>query len=180
MMVQTIRLGHVLRETVSSPTRDLVTRPTGAAVRTRIRDEMARSSCRTMALDFSDVRLLDFSCADEIVAKLLVTVPETECYVVLQGLREDHVEAIDHVLTRQALAVAALPAEGGPPGVVGRVSADARAALVGVGRFGGGDPMRLAPLLGWSEDRTADALQLLALLRLVHVADGTCHPLTRS
>ena len=32
-MIQTIHIGHLLRETVTSPYRNLVTRPTGAAIR---------------------------------------------------------------------------------------------------------------------------------------------------
>ena len=35
-MIQTIRIGSLLREAVSAPYRNLVTRPTGVAVRTRI------------------------------------------------------------------------------------------------------------------------------------------------
>ena len=62
-MIQTIHIGHLLRETVASPYRNLVTRPTGAAIRTRIREALATSDCLTALLDFSEVELLDFSCA---------------------------------------------------------------------------------------------------------------------
>ena len=41
-MIQTIQIGHLLRETVASPYRNLVTRPTGAAVRNRIEDDARR------------------------------------------------------------------------------------------------------------------------------------------
>ena len=58
-------------------------------------------------LDFTEVGLLDFSCADEIVAKLLLdTDPGIDRYVMLLGTREDHTEAIDHVLNHHALAIA--------------------------------------------------------------------------
>ena len=70
-MIQTIRIGSLLREAVTTPYRNLVTRPTGAAVRNRIEAALARSDCHTALLDFSDVELLDLSCADEVVAKLL-------------------------------------------------------------------------------------------------------------
>ena len=107
-MIQTIHIGHLLREAVASPYRNLVTRPTGAAVRTRIRETLAASDCLTALLDFSGVELLDFSCADEIVAKLLLDDGERAGrFVVLQGLREDQHEAIEHVLTHHRLAVAA-------------------------------------------------------------------------
>ena len=38
-MIETIRIGHLLRETATSPYRHLVTRPTGAAVRNRPVDQ---------------------------------------------------------------------------------------------------------------------------------------------
>ena len=75
-MIQTIHIGHLLRETVASPYRNLVTRPTGAAIRNRIQETMAGSDCLTALLDFSDIELLDFSCADEVVAKLLLRVAD--------------------------------------------------------------------------------------------------------
>ena len=71
-MIQTIRIGLLLREAVATPYRNLVTRPTGAAVRGRIEEALAESGCLTALLDFSDIELLDFSCADEVVAKLLL------------------------------------------------------------------------------------------------------------
>ena len=78
-MIQTICLGHVLREAVTTPYRNLVTRPTGAAVRGRIERTMRDSGCHVALLDFSDVELLDLSCADEIVAKLLLlSAPSSE------------------------------------------------------------------------------------------------------
>ena len=107
-MIQTIQIGHVLREAVAAPYRNLVTRPTGAAVRVRIEATLALSNCLTALLDFSEIELVDLSCADEVVAKLLLTA-RTAYFLVLQGLREDHHEAIDHVLTHHRLAIAAVP-----------------------------------------------------------------------
>ena len=131
-MIQTIHIGHLLRETVASPYRNLVTRPTGAAIRNRIQETMAGSDCLTALLDFSGIELLDFSCADEVVAKLLLADGERGGrFVVLQGLREDQHEAIEHVLTHHGLAVAAV----GPgddhaePRLLGWVTPDARTAF---------------------------------------------------
>ena len=75
-MIATIHIGHVLRETAATPYRNLITRPTGAAVRDRIEAALARSDCAIALLDFSDVDLLDYSCADEVVAKLLMACRE--------------------------------------------------------------------------------------------------------
>lgn len=175
-MIQTIRIGHLLREAVAAPYRNLVTRPTGAAVRSRIEVALAHSDCMTAVLDFSEIELVDLSCADEVVAKLLLTV-RTAYFVVLQGLREDHHEAIDHVLTHHRLAVAAVPPGSRAPRLLGWVGADAREAFACVCERG---PLRVAELargLGWPEARSQEALGDLALHRLVRPLDDLYYPL---
>lgn len=177
-MIQTIPLGQVLRETVSTPYRDLVTRPTGAAVRGWIQRAIAGSAAPTTLLDFSDVGLLDFSCADEVVAKLLLdTEPAAERFVMLVGAREDHTEAIDHVLNHHALAIAVVPEPGAPPTLLGRVTPELERVFHCVVRTGPGDAGTVADTLGWTLERAADALLALALLRLLRVEAGTFHPL---
>jgi hypothetical protein len=177
-MIHTIQVDHVLRETVATPYRDLVTRPTGAAVRLWIQHQVSRLACHTTLLDFSAVGLLDFSCADEIVAKLLLgTAPDAERFFLLRGLTEDQREAIDHVLDHHALAIAELDDPGAPPSVLGRLNADARAAFRAVAEGGPGDAAGLASRLDWPVERAADALQTLALLRLVAAEGGSYQPL---
>ncbi len=86
-MIETIAVARMLREAVTTPYLNLVTRPTGVAVRGRIESVLATSEWETAMLDFSDVVLLDLSCADEVVAKLLEkriiasTSPYKEAYV---------------------------------------------------------------------------------------------------
>ena len=72
-MINHIDVSSVLRRTVCDLYSNLVTRPTGAAVRTEIENLLAawRGPSLTV-IDFSHVNLLDFSCADEVVAKLLL------------------------------------------------------------------------------------------------------------
>lgn len=177
-MIQTIRLGHVLREAVTTPYRNLVTRPTGAAVRGRIEQAMVASGCGTALLDFSDVELLDLSCADEIVAKLLlISGPAADRYVVLWGLREDQVEAIDHVLTHQRLAVAARAADADTLEVLGALDPDGRSAFTCVTRSGPLDVCAVAELLAWAEPRARRTLDALAALRLIRLRDNLFHPL---
>ncbi len=177
-MVQTIPLGQALRESVATPYRDLVTRPTGAAVRGWIQRAIARSASPTTLLDFSDVGLLDFSCADEVVAKLLLdTEPGADQYVMLVGAREDHTEAIDHVLNHHALAIAAVPEPGAPPRLLGRVTPELERVFHCVVRTGPGDAGTVADSLGWTLERAADALLTLALLRLLRAEAGSFHPL---
>jgi hypothetical protein len=177
-MIQTIRLDRVLREAVRTPYADLVTRSTGAAVRVRIRQALDDPECRAACLDFSAVGLVDFSCADEVVAKLLLDLPPDHApFLLLAGISESHREAIDHVLEWHSLAVAALPAAGGPPAVLGRLDPDARTAFGRIAETGPGTAERVAALLGWTMERAAVALQTLALLRLVQAAGGTYSPL---
>jgi hypothetical protein len=178
-MIQTIHIGHLLRETVSSPYRNLVTRPTGAAIRTRIREALAASDCRTALLDFSGVELLDFSCADEVVAKLLLDDAERGGrFVVLQGLREDQHEAIEHVLTHHRLAVAAwMDHDPEGPIVLGWVTPDARAAFEWVGASGALTADDLARALDWALPRGVAALAELVDHRLVRADHDRYYPL---
>lgn len=178
-MIQTIHLDRVLREAVPTPYGDLVTRPTGAAVRNRIQAAMAGGSRGGLTrLDFSAVRLIDFSCADEVVAKLLLAFdPAHDRYVVLHGLSEDQAEAIDHVLTGHRLAVAALPAATPGPVVLGWATADDRAAFAAVHGCGGGEPAAIARALGWPARRCRATLDALAHRRLVRAAMGAYLPL---
>jgi hypothetical protein len=175
-VIYTIRMGLLLREAVSAPYRNLVTRPTGAAVRTRIEATLANTQCLTALLDFSDIELVDLSCADEVVAKLLLTV-RTAYFVVLQGLREDHHEAIDHVLRHHRLAVAAVPPNSHAPRLLGWVAPDAREAFACVSESGPLDVTGLSQDLGWSVARSRQALDELTVHRLVRPFGDLYYPL---
>jgi hypothetical protein len=180
-VIQTIHIGRLLRETVASPYRNLVTRPTGAAIRGRIQEALARSDCRLALLDFSGIELLDLSCADEVVAKLLLA--DGGCggrCVVLRGLREDQHEAIEHVLTHHRLAVAVLApgADEGEPRLLGWVTADARAAFACICERGALTADALAAALEWTHARVEEALGALAEHRLVWADGDLFQPLT--
>jgi len=101
-----IDVGDVLRGAVSADYSNLVTRPTGAAVRQRIEEQLAIADrCAVAVIDFAHVGMMDFSCADEIVAKLVVNAPPDGPRFVFSGLSEAHIEAIDTVLERHGLAL---------------------------------------------------------------------------
>lgn len=139
-MITHIDLGAMLRRTVCELYSDLVTRPTGAAVRTGIEQQLAELAGRTLTvIDFSRVGLLDFSCADEIVAKLLVRCRDDEvpgdAYFLLSGIREVHVEPIEAVLERRALAIVAQPASG-MPDLLGVADEAERAIWAALDRLG--------------------------------------------
>lgn len=176
-MMQTIRIGLLLREALAAPYRKLVTRPTGAAVRGRIEAALAQSGCRTALLDFSDIELLDFSCADEVIAKLLLSEPpDAPRFVVLGGLQEEQYEAIDHVLERHGLAVAAVLPTGKEPRLLGGVAPDARLAFACLYDNGALPAREVAVALGWSEERGRQALLALTGYRLVRSDGELYHP----
>lgn len=103
----TIDLRSILQETVSGWYGDLVTRPTGHAVRCGVEQVLAEYDGEQVAvIDFSSVRLLDLSCADEVVAKLLLRYGRTRPFL-LRGISEDHQEALEPVLRGHGLAAVA-------------------------------------------------------------------------
>jgi hypothetical protein len=112
-----IDLALVLRRSVESIYSHLVTRPTGRAVRLAIEEQLAGSSRTALSLiDLSDVSVMDFSCADEIVAKLLVGFLEEDrpgdVLFVFRGVRQSLQEPIRAVLERQELLAVAQGSDG--------------------------------------------------------------------
>ena len=124
-----IDVGSVLRHSANLPFSDLVTRPTGAAVRRCIQTELAALSDGDVALlDFSQIGMMDYSCADEVVAKLLIALagPESRTgYIVFHGITDAHLEAIEVVLDHHGLALVVQFADGGAR-LVGSVTDDER------------------------------------------------------
>lgn len=108
-MTYNIDVSTVLRGTVSAYYSNLVTRSTGAAVRIAIENQVvANGSGVVTTIDFSQVTLLDFSCADEIVAKLLLRYGQVggpSGYLLVRGIHEGHLDPIETVLERHQLAL---------------------------------------------------------------------------
>jgi hypothetical protein len=105
-----IDVGAVLRGSVSNLYSNLVTRHTGRAVRDGIERALADvPGRRVTVIDFSHVGILDYSCADEIVAKLLLRRMDEaaacpDAYFVFRGVG-DHLDPIEHVLMHHGLAI---------------------------------------------------------------------------
>lgn len=103
-----IDVGEVLQRSVTSLYASLVTRPTGRAVRMAIETQLQDVATISLSLiDFSEVVILDFSCADEVVAKLLQQYLDDEArdaYFLFRGVLEPHRDQIEVVLARQGLA----------------------------------------------------------------------------
>ncbi len=103
-----IDVGGVLQRSVATLYSHLVTRPTGRAVRLAIETQLAEVSRPALSLiDLSEVTVLDFSCADEVVAKLLLRFLDEDrpgdAYFVLRGLGNQHRDPITTVLERHNL-----------------------------------------------------------------------------
>ncbi|MDP3909710.1 MAG: hypothetical protein Q8Q14_04920 [Gemmatimonadales bacterium] len=98
-MIQHIKIQEVLQQSIAGFYTDLVTRPTGRAVRENIERDLLSDTIAVM--DFTGVGCLDYSCADEIVAKLLRA---TVRVLLLRGTSDAHRDAIEPVLQGHGLA----------------------------------------------------------------------------
>ncbi len=112
-----IDLRRLVQRQVASLYAHLVTRPTGRAVRMAIERQLAGAGEMALSvIDFSEVQVLDYSCADEVVAKLLLQYQPsgraTRAFFVLRGVSDPHLEAIQAVLERRGRAAVAESARG--------------------------------------------------------------------
>ena len=112
-----IDVRRLIQRQVASLYAHLITRPTGRAVRTAIQDQLASAGEMTLSvIDFSEVHILDFSCADEVVAKLILNhqLPgeTTRTFFIFRGVSDPHLEPIQAVLKRHRLAAVTETARG--------------------------------------------------------------------
>jgi hypothetical protein len=176
-MMNHIDLSSVLRQTLACDLySNLVTRPTGAAVRGQIEEMLSDSGPRALTvIDFSHVSMIDLSCADEVVAKLLLRYGSEnsaqEAYFLFRGVTEDHHDAIEAVLERHEL-VAALEEEDGVR-LVGTLSEDERQAWDAVCSLGedGGDPTEVAIRMNCERRLAEELLETLCRRRVMMRVD---------
>lgn len=175
-MINHIDVSSMLRKSVCELYSNLVTRPTGAAVRSEIEQELDRIGDRALTvIDFSHVGLLDFSCADEIVAKLLLQyiatdAPRREVYFLFRGISEAHMEAIETVLERHKLALITQHADG-ETRLLGILGLEERRAWEIISELGVGAVADVAERTGLSRDATERTLDTLWRRRLLIRAD---------
>jgi hypothetical protein len=161
-MITHIDVSSLLRRRVSELYSHLVTRSTGAAVRSEIERELEDCEGDVTILDFTHVGLLDFSCADEVVAKLLLRslgpdLSSSGRYFVFRGMNDSHLYAIEAVLERHRLALLTeLP--DGEVQLVGDLKAEERKTWEAVNTVGHAPPDSVASSVGIS---TADAERIL-------------------
>ena len=105
-----IDVAAIVTDTVASRGHNLVTRPTGRAVREAIEQRLTPMSPSPFVtlIDFTRVRILDFSCADEVVAKLLLRYHGPDrpgnIFFLFRAVDEMHRHAVEEVLERHGLA----------------------------------------------------------------------------
>ena len=104
-------LYNLLIEELQNGSNDLVTRQSGQVIRSRIEKDIEKErDGEVIALDFSNIGIIDYSCSDEVVAKLVSRLLSGEYgdkYIVLTGLNENQKENIEVALERKDLAVIA-------------------------------------------------------------------------
>ena len=178
-----IRVGALVQRSVATLYSHLVTRPTGRAVRLAIESQLAEAGHTAFSLiDLSEVTVLDFSCADEVVAKLVARYLEAdrprEAYFVIRGVSEVHREPIEVVLERQRLAAVAQRSDGGYELLGARSDAEDSAWRLIEAR-GRVDALELGELLPGPEDKSA--LAALVRMRVVFAdpGSGSIHALSR-
>jgi hypothetical protein len=180
-----IDLSHFQRRSVTSLFSNLVTRPTGRAIRTGVESQIAEMEagehpvCLSV-LDFSQVRVLDYSCADEIVAKLLLRYQAddrpAEAYFVVRGLHEHHMEAVEAVLERHSLLLVSQGEDGFE--LMGAPDPLQRAVWETLLRLGRAGAAQLAREAGLGEEAALAALDAFVVRRVAAPhSDGTVSPL---
>lgn len=178
-----IDVGQVLQHTATSLYAHLVTRPTGRAVRMAIETRLHGTGPRSLSLiDFSEVQILDFSCADEVVAKLLQRYgpgEPHEAFFVFRGVHEPHRDQVEYVLDRQGLVAVAETGPGRFELLGARTPAEDRAwrRLEGLGLLAPATP----PGSGIHEDVEPEAVDLLVSRRVAFRSpvSGRVHALSR-
>jgi hypothetical protein len=171
-MMNRIDVSGVLKTSVCDLYSNLVTRPTGAAVRIEIEHQLDKIGDRALAvLDFSHVRLLDYSCADEIVAKLLqqyvsTDIPRREVYFLFYGMNDGHMVAIESVLERHGLALVTQRADG-TPFLMGTIDGDERRIWETICELGRAEAADVVSAAGLEPECVARGLDDLWRRRLV-------------
>jgi hypothetical protein len=163
-------LGGLVRRSVASLYSHLITRPTGQALRLGIESQIGEMGelCLSI-LDFTQVTVLDYSCADEAVAKLILRYQRldrpADAYFVVRGVGEHHRETIEAVLERHGLAVVAEQVDSGPI-LLGGVSPLEYEAWLALGAVGSGSAAEVASRLDAPLSEVDAALEALAAHRV--------------
>ena len=163
-------LSTLVPRSVASLYSHLVTRPTGQALRLGIESQIRElGSFCVSVLDFSQVVVLDYSCADEVIAKLIMNFQRddrsNDAYFVVRGLAEEHTDPIEEVLVRHQLALVAEIDSGYV--LLGQASSVERDVWNELQTLGNAEPHELMRFVGYKDQETAAALESLHQRRTV-------------
>ena len=160
----------------------LVTRPTGRAVRMAIETQLPGAGHLSLSvIDFSEVMLIDFSCADEVVAKLLqqyLADEPPDAFFIFRGVHEAQWDQILTVLDRQSLA-AVVERDAGVFELVGVSSADESRVWGQLEERGVVDSEEIKTLFDAREDRQALSSLFSRGLAFRNPSSGSVHALSR-
>lgn len=177
-----IDVAALVERSVASLHSYLVTRPTGQAVRLAIEGQFPSGGRVALSVvDLSRVVVLDFSCADEVVAKLILrylpALRPREAFFLFRGLTEVHLDPVEAVLERHRLA-AVVQDTSGAFGLVGVRSPEEERVWERVERVGLIPSHRLGLHLEAPADQ--QVLERLVERRLIlRHPDGGIHALSR-
>ncbi len=166
-----IDLSAMVKRSVATLYSNLVTRPTGQALRLGIETQIREAGTPCLSvLDFRQVLVMDYSCADEAVAKLLLRYLRADsgldAYFVARGVAERHLETIEAVLGRHGLALVA-DIDGVGLALLGPLSDLERRAWQAIERARSCDAVVAAEDLEADATEVARALEALAARRLL-------------
>jgi hypothetical protein len=177
MPMMHIDVGAILHTSHDGLYTDLVTRATGRTVRTQIEEHMAAGGPGMLSvIDFSKVGLLDFSCADEIVATLMRQCADSSAdhYLLFAGITDGHLDAIEHVLEKHNLALVVRFTGLGTLRLVGVVNEMERRVWEAVVRLQPAPPSHIAAEAGLEEEEARACLGALHRRHLL-MKDGATY-----
>ena len=181
-MIRSIDVSAVLRQAVRATYADLVTRATGRAVREHIEQAYVTEilPADVTRMDFTGVRCIDYSCADEIVAKLviasLVNESSLDAFFMIRGLNDHQMDDVEAVLRRQQIVLVA--EVGGAVRLIGEVAEEARLTFEYLAVRGMAAAEELAVELARPLDAVRATLEELYLRRVLLCDRGCYRPPT--
>lgn len=158
----------------------LVTRETGRAVRAEVEERLRALGPRTIIdLDFSAVGIVDYSCADEVVTKLITRLQGQEYgekFLRLKGLNGTQRENVEVALERKKLCIVEV-SDGGTVGTLGIIQPYLAGTLLSIGQHGSLTARELATIeeieLTTASTRLANGYKLrLIARREAHLEEG--------
>lgn len=172
----TYDLHKLLKEELNNGTNDLVTRQSGQVMRQRIEKDMGNEDDGSViALDFSGIGVIDYSCADEIIAKLVSRLLGGEYgdrYLLLTGLNDNQRENIEVALERKDLAVRA-ETGGGKNILLGNLNNYLKETLQHIERKGKTTSREISEAMGLEANTSGTRLLNLHKKRLVKRKEET-------